>query len=460
MLTSDQYTRLIADAYYAAALTNANMRDTSERLEAIRVAFAGGQDHFVIWDTMDRHIGQTENQPLLKVLMGLREHFIQWTCDAEAAHLSEVFSNASESGWLESLSTYAKTLTEWRLLLCLSLSKASLPFPERFKQDVAHIHQSTQYILYGRYADGYSLYIYLVEQESLSQVLRAQLYVQAAMTQLYDFIMLDEAKILLQRAEELGPDEAFVQRGWGDYWLQEDNFEKARSCLQEAMKRDPLLIDAYLSMGTYCEWQDDFDAAEEWYREAIRMHSGYNTGYMRLLQLYGRAGQLAQHDAQLLPLLERAISLDPEYAYLRYLEMGSVYQQNQRYKEAYDWYNKAIELNEDELNAYISIGNAALEEATQEEKNPLRVEPAFQKAEQAFQKAVTVAPSSFDGYLGMALCYEAQEQWEDALVWYEQSLPLRPAWEGVLRGRLGEMKLNLQRYEEAEQELSIGLRCE
>ncbi len=190
------------------------------------------------------------------------------------------------------------------------------------------------------------------------------------------------------------------------------------------------------------------------------MHSGYNTGYICLLQLYGRVGQLAQHEAQLLPLLERAISPDPEYAYLRYLDMGSVYQQNQRYKEAYDWYNKAVELNEVELNAYISIGYAALEEATQEEKNPLQAEQAFQKAEQAFQKAVTVAPSSFDGYWGMALCYEAQEQWEHALDWYEQSLPLRPAWEGALRDRLGEMKLNLQRYEEAEEELIDGLRCE
>ncbi len=230
------------------------------------------------------------------------------------------------------------------MLLCLSLSKAPLPFPECFKQDVAHIHQSTQYILYGRNVDGYSLSIYLAEQEALSHVLRAQLYIQAAMTQLYDFVKLEEAKVLLQRAEELAPEEAFVQVGWGDYWL------------QEAMKRDPLLIEAYLSMGACCERQDDFDAAEEWYREAIRVHSGYNTGYICLLQLYGRVGQLAQHEAQLLPLLERAISPDPEYAYLRYLDMGSVYQQNQRYKEAYDWYNKAVELNEVELNAYISIG--------------------------------------------------------------------------------------------------------
>jgi len=162
-------------------------------------------------------------------------------------------SKDSEAGWLEWLSTYAKTLTEWRLLLCLSLSKAPLPFPECFKQDVAHIHQSTQYILYGRNVDGYRLSIYLAEQEALSHVLRAQLYIQAAMTQLYDFVKLEEAKVLLQRAEELAPEEAFVQVGWGDYWLQEDNFEKARSCLQEAMKRDPLLIEAYLSMGACCE---------------------------------------------------------------------------------------------------------------------------------------------------------------------------------------------------------------
>ena len=45
----------------------------------------------------------------------------------------------------------------------------------------------------------------------------------------------DEAKRLLQCAEELAPEEGLVRRGWSVYWLEQNDLDKARSYLQEAM---------------------------------------------------------------------------------------------------------------------------------------------------------------------------------------------------------------------------------
>ena len=105
------------------------------------------------------------------------------------------------------------------------------------------------------------------------------------------------------------------------------------------------------------------------------------------MQLYGCAELLPTHEAQLQPLLEKANSIDPEYTYLHYLGMGYVYEKNQKYEQAYDWYMKAIELDETQLKGYIAIGQAALAE-----KDGLR-------AENALRKAIAVGPRKFFDWL-------------------------------------------------------------
>lgn len=448
MFTDEICTHLIADSYYEAALAKADMRNAAEMLELIRVSFVSETDHFEIWDTIDHHVGQSNDAQLQKVLMRLRERFEQQLRDAEIARLNEALRRDAEAGWIEWLSTYARTLSHWRPLLCLALCEAPLSFPEHRKQDVKRIKESTWYIASDQGADGYEVLIYLAEQETVPNVLRARLYVYAADYQLYTFVLPSEAKNLLERAEELAPEESLVQRGWGAYWLQQDNVEKAKSCLQEALKKKPLLIEAYLTMGDCHQRLNDFDAAEQWYREAIKVHSGYSFEYISLLRLYGHSEWFATHEEQLQPLLERAICVDPDYAYSYYLNMGSVYQQNQKYKQAYDWYNKAVELDERRLNGYISIGYAALEENN------------YKVAENAFRRGIEVAPKSFDGYWGMGLLYEQQEQWLEALGYFEQSLLYRPQWKATIHGKIGDIKLRLKRYEEAEQELTLALRYE
>ncbi len=448
MLSFDECNHLIAGAYYDTALTNTDMHHATEALETIRTALVNEPNYFKVWETIDHYIGQAEHVPFQKVLATLRTHFEQQIRDAEIARISKVFSKDPEAGWLEWLMAYAMALSEWRLTICLAFCEATLSFPEGFKQHVLRLRQLAKQTLYGRSVDSYDTLIYLAEQEAFPKSLRAKIYVQAAEIQLYDFMTPDDARRLLQCAEELAPEERLVQRGWGAYWIQQKDFDRARTCLQEAIKRDPLLVEGYLFMGDCYDRLNDLDAAEEWYREAISVNSGYSSEYIRLMQLYGRAELFATHEAQLQPLLERAISIDPEYTYLCYLDMGYVYEQNQNYQRAYEWYIKAIELDETQLSGYIFLGNAAL------------AEKDYMRAEEAFQKAMKVAPEAFDGYWWMALLAEEREHWQEALDWYRQSLPRRPQWEGTIRGKIGSMELALERYEEAQTELIEALRVE
>jgi flagellar biosynthesis component FlhA len=56
----------------------------------------------------------------------------------------------------------------------------------------------------------------------------------------------------------------------------------------------------------------------------------------------------------------------------------------------------------------------------------------------------------------MAWLYERKGSLEDALQWYELSLPKRPNWEGIIRGKIGEIKLKQGKYEEAREEIALA----
>ena len=446
MVNSDKFIQLIAKAYYEAALENVNMQNAIDALEPIRKAVISGENHFNIWGVIDKYIGQTEDDRLQKVLIKFCNRFKEQVITVEIVHLHEVFRSNPNDGWTEWLRTFTNAFTYWRLKFCLVFSEEQFPFPAGTAPVVEKIRQSTRYALHSRWPEVYGSLIYLTEQECIPKSLRANMLVAAAEIQLYYLLKPDDAKDLLQRGKELAPRESRVIIGWGEYWLQKKEFDKAKDCFQEVIRQDSILTNGYTHMGNCYEEQNDLDAAEEWYIEAIKKRSGDSEGYLNLLRLYGRPEKLETHEAKLSPLLNRAISVDPLGEYDAYLTMGYIYQQNKQYGKAYYWYDKAIELDETRIGGYTDKGYLYLEENN------------YEQASVFFQIAIKVATEAFDGYWGMASLYERQELLEDALKWYSQCLQKRPSWEGLIRGKIGEMELRQGKYEEAKNELFKALR--
>lgn len=448
MVNSDNFIQLIAKAYYEAALENVNMQNAIDALESIRKAVINGENHFNVWVVIDKCIGQTEDDRFQKVLIKFRNRFIQQVFAVEIVRLHEAFRSNPEDGWTEWLRVYTEAFTYWRFKFCLMLSEEQFPFPAGTEPIVEKIRQSTRFALHSRWPEVYDSIIYLAEQERISKLQRANMLVTAAEIQLYHLLKPDVAKDLLQRGKELAPGESRVIIGWGEYWLQKKEFDKAKECFQEVIRQDSILTNGYTVMGECYEKQNDLDAAEEWYIEAIKKRSGDSGGYLRLLRLYGRPEKLATHETKLSPFLNRVIAVDPLGEYIVYIEMGYIYQQNKQYEKAYYWYDKAIELDGTCIGGYTSKGYSYLEENN------------YEQARASFQIAIKFASEAFDGYWGMALLYERQELWEDALQWYEQSLQKRPSWEGLIQGKIGEIKLKQRQYKEAENELFKALRCD
>ncbi len=443
METTAEFVRLIAKAYYEAALEDIDMHLVVEALEPVRGGMVGRVDNFELWLNIDQYIGQVSDERVLKILQKLRENFKQQVLTNETVRLREEFRSNPDSGWKEFLRIYAESMINFRLNLCVDLSEERFSFPVENESIVEMIRKSSMWALQGRWPEVYDLILYLAEQDIISSKVRAKLYVMAAEVQLYYFYKPEEGVALLRKAEELDPGGSMVICGFGEYYLQKNELDKAKERLQKALRFDPLMAESYIYMGDVFERQNDIVAAEEWYLEATKRCSGFAMGYIRLLRLYGRPDMFPSHEAELVPLLNRAIAVEPEEEYDAYREIGLVYQQNKQFEKAHEWYNRSIQMDNTRMGAYLSKGNAYV------------AEKKYDQAVTSFQKTIDAAPEAMDGYWEMANFYEQQGEYDKALQFYKLCIRCRKSWEGIIRGKMGTIYRELQQLDMAKKELML-----
>jgi tetratricopeptide (TPR) repeat protein len=441
---SGRFVRLCADAYREAVLADVNMRTFAEALESVRTRLATG-NMFEGWDGIDEQIGNTQDDKLQKQLISFRAAFQSYHRTTEIERLTALFARDSEAGWTEWLRSYAEGLKYWRIRFCYALTQVQFPFPAAVTSEVQNIRVLTVHALHFNWPEAYGLFEYFGNQELLPATHRASAIVFAAQVQLYHFLKPGSMKALLRQAQLLAPDEIRIVSAWGECALQESDFPEAKKRFQEVITRDPKMVEGYTLMGDWYEQQNELDAAEEWYREAVKNKSGEGQGYIRLIRLNGRPERLSTHESELPGLLAQVIAVSSEDETSPYLELGYIYQQNKRYADAHSWFDKAIALDPARSDARIAKGYLLIEEQN------------YEQARTVLLDAIATEPDVFNGYWGMAWLCEQQEQWEEALKWYRQSLPHRPVWQSITRGKIGEMLSNLQRNAEAETELAQAL---
>jgi tetratricopeptide (TPR) repeat protein len=449
MSIPEEFVGLIAKTYYEAALQKVNMRVVTESIEAIRSAFEEEKNCFEIWESIDLRIGETESEDIQKILMDFRNWFIQEVIAKNIVRLHEVFKVNREIGWDEWLRTFAESLSHFRITdFCVALNRENFPFPEYVMPTVENVRKWTNYACYERWPDAYEMYIYLAQNRVLSPAMQARMYALAAEIQLFHFLNPRACENLLSSAEKLSPNDKNVLNAWGEYWQQNFDFKKAQDFFRKTIEQDPSAVNGYIGIGDCYLMENELDNAQEWFYEAIKKKKGGADGYIRLLRFFGRSEMLETHEAQLLPLLKRAIAMDPRDEYDSYIDMGYVYQQNKRYQDAHDWYDQAIKLDNSRADGYIWKGRAYIDETN------------YPAARTEFEKAIELWPDSFAGYSWMARLFEAQQEWKEALHWHEKSMKFRPSWKCRILCSLGQINYNLQQYGDAQEDLINALRCE
>jgi Tfp pilus assembly protein PilF len=104
--------------------------------------------------------------------------------------------------------------------------------------------------------------------------------------------------------------------------------------------------------------QKKYDLAEKYYKKALRAKRDY-VGAMHGL---GRTYLATGRTAEAIDMLEKAIELAPEAAFVHF-DLANAYRQKRDYKQAYTLYRKAAELQPDS-----DLADKAMEEARKVEK--------------------------------------------------------------------------------------------
>jgi Flp pilus assembly protein TadD len=97
--------------------------------------------------------------------------------------------------------------------------------------------------------------------------------------------------------------------------------------------------------------QGNTAAAERDYRAAMNEGSGHIDAHLGLAQMYLKNGQ----NDQAIPVLEKALELQPEHAFANYLT-GKIYLEQQRYDDAVSMFNRGLTTEPDNLDLAIGKG--------------------------------------------------------------------------------------------------------
>jgi tetratricopeptide (TPR) repeat protein len=169
------------------------------------------------------------------------------------------------------------------------------------------------------------------------------------------------ARRLAEEAVALDPNYAMAywllaKTHYMDIWLgmtksPKDSITKAWELNQKAMELDEDLADAYGLLSALCIYKRDFDRAIMEGEQGVALAPNSADAYAWL----GTAMQFAGMQERAIPILKKAIRLNPFPQTWYYLQLGVCYSGVGQYEEAVSALQKAIQRERDNLLAYLQL---------------------------------------------------------------------------------------------------------
>ena len=140
----------------------------------------------------------------------------------------------------------------------------------------------------------------------------------------------------------LAPAEVEAQRG--AFYVCTRRFAEAKAALDHAMQDDPELPVVHESLGMLAYYQQDWTAAEKEFSRAVQLHAANYAAYFFDASSQMRRRRSNADDAEPVALLEKAISMNAQFA-PAYAALSSLYSTNpETHEKALAMGRKAIEL--------------------------------------------------------------------------------------------------------------------
>ena len=189
----------------------------------------------------------------------------------------------------------------------------------------------------------------------------------------------------------------------------ETQFPQVVALLEEILRSDPEVIDAWFMLGTQHLTHRQPEKAVQYFKKTLELKPDYDLAVHNLAQAYRRMGD----DAAALAGFEHYLTLDPKDAFVHY-QMGEIWLDRGDTARAEGLFRKALELDPQVAAAKNALGVMALQRGD------------VPNAERLIREAIATKPTVRLGHFNLALIAEQRGDLRTAEREYLEELKLHP----------------------------------
>jgi tetratricopeptide (TPR) repeat protein len=268
-----------------------------------------------------------------------------------------------------------------------------------------------------------------------------------------------QARQMFEKAVALDPQyaEAYARLGWTYFveWLwrwsaDPQSLEHALALAHQALALDDSLPGAHSILSNVYAQQQQYDQAIAEGERAIALDPNNDFSYDR----QGVVLDFAGRPAEALPMMVRAMRLNPHYPPFYLGDLGWTYSLTGRYAEAVTTLKEATSRGPTLMICYPILANSYVQQwASQQDADAQTLEHALAAA----QRTLALNASFPQGYLALGSVYLWQKQYEQAIAEMERAVALAPPVAGSYAG-LAEVLSRVGRTEDALRMVEQALR--
>ncbi|RLC52805.1 MAG: hypothetical protein DRZ79_00545 [Candidatus Cloacimonadota bacterium] len=238
-------------------------------------------------------------------------------------------------------------------------------------------------------------------------------------------------KELISKIEEFSGSEVKNMMGIAVQQFQSKNYSAAEESFKRVIEIDAKNVEAYFYLGLINFINKNYEDSKNYYLKGLEIEPENKDLLNYLSNTYVK---LDDYDAAI-ECLEKIT--DKEDDKTIWMKLGKLSEENEDFEKAVEAYQKAIELDEDFVEAYAALGSLLYEESEFEEAIPYleKATKAFPESDELqnklakcykqtgkledaikqYQSLIADDPNNIKAYMNLANAYTASEQYQQAL---------------------------------------------
>jgi len=343
--------------------------------------------------------------------------------------------------WFE---VYTQALEAWEGEVFGNLCEYTFDFKGIDLEKVIQCKSLNLLVLDEKWPEAYQWLLAFAENSNLPDSRRSTFYLYCAQIVLYYFGYPDKTKELIEQAEQVFSGNPLTNRVRAESLIVSRDFDKARSLLLNAMNADPHHVENYNYLGDSYLNEQKFEAAEQWYNDALHINFLNPLPYTKLINLFGDPSNPERDSSAILPLFEKAIRFVEKgkfnnYPYILHRETGNAFHKVGHQEKAVQYYLKAVDLHPDYTSAKVELAYVFINQSK------------FEEGEKWLKAAIDEKwpQINFAAYWGLGWLYEPERlnKLPKAIAYYRKCLGLRIIGDDRVYNVIGNLYFSLNEFE-------------